>query len=292
MALVAGAAAVMVMIALAFALSFSAAVSLRAARNAREAMRLDAVAASALARGMALLRDDGGGGPDTLLEPWAADDIVVSVDGEECRVWIEDEERKLNVNRAARKPQKPEDGPDLGPALERLVVKCGGKETDVDRIREWLWPAGGRDAGAPGGAVVISDLAAAPGLTAELFVEDPAKPALTSLAGTRGDGLNVNTARQETLEALWNDADLASRAVARRRTTPFDSVAAVAAFLRESNAPVEAINLADATRVASEYFTIAARPSSGARVWRALVRRQKSEIRVIHVTRSLEEAAQ
>jgi len=292
MALVAVTAAVMVMIALAFALSFSAAVNLRAARNAREAMRFDAVAASALAHGMQLLRGDGAaGGPDTLLEAWAAGNIEVSVDGETCRVWIEDEERKLNVNRASRKPEKPADGPDLTPALTRLVVKCGGKETDVDRIREWLWPAGDDAAGTPGGALEISDLRSASGLSAGLLNEEPAKPGLASLAGTRGARLNVNTAREETLEALWNDAGLARRAVARRETAPFASAEAVAVFLRESNAPVEAINLSDAVCVASEYFAISARPSGSGRVWRALVRRQKERIDVIYVSRSLEEAA-
>ena len=56
------------------------------------------------------------------------------------RVNIVDENRKLNVNRAARPPADPTKGPDLRDALERLVETAGGSRSDFDAICAWIDP--------------------------------------------------------------------------------------------------------------------------------------------------------
>src|SRR5208282_5884823 len=96
------------------------------ARNARDALRRECAAESALNGAVALLRANAAAGFDSLDQPWAADGLSIQVGAENVRIRIVDENGKLNVNRAARAPANPTQGPDLRGVLERLIEIAGG----------------------------------------------------------------------------------------------------------------------------------------------------------------------
>lgn len=270
-------AVVLVMIAVGFAFSFSAALNLRAARNSREAMRLDNAAASALSHAMMMLVQSNGEDRDTLDAPWAQEDLAVSVDGEEFLLVVEDEERRLNVNLAAWEPS-PGEGPDLWPALRRLVIACGGSEHDAAVLRNFasrpLYALAEGEETETRHLPLFSMLRYAPGLSPRIFAEEPGKPAIGSVATAHGGAVNVNTAPEEVLEALWGDAYVARLAVERRKSNDFVDAASVMAFLEDAKASAEAMEMTPALGVSSEHFTVTVRHPGGAgRTWRALVRR-------------------
>ena len=104
-----------ILVVLGYAFSYSAGVYGSTARNARDALRRECAAESALNMAMAMLRANGGAGKfDSLDQPWAADDLSVRIGTENVLIKIVDENRKLNVNRAACRAGRSDPGP--GPA--------------------------------------------------------------------------------------------------------------------------------------------------------------------------------
>ena len=187
-----------ILVVLGYAFSYSAGVYGSTARNARDALRRECAAESALNKAMAMLRANGGAGRfDSLDQPWAADDLSFQIGPENVLVNIVDENRKLNVNRAACPPADPTKGPDLRDALERLVETAGGSRSDFDDICAWIDPAtpGPHDDLAPKSPLpMISGLRRIPELRPILFTQSDMKPQLDSLLSTHPARINLNTA--------------------------------------------------------------------------------------------------
>ena len=74
-----------ILVVLGYAFSYSAGVYGSTARNARDALRRECAAESALNKAMAMLRANGGAGRfDSLDQPWAADNLSFRSDRKTC----------------------------------------------------------------------------------------------------------------------------------------------------------------------------------------------------------------
>jgi type II secretory pathway component PulK len=285
-----------ILVVLGYAFSYSTGVYGSTARNARDALRRECAAESALNRATALLRANGGAGFDSLDQPWAADDLSVQVGAENVRISIVDENRKLNVNRAARPPTDPTQGPDLRDVLERLVEIAGGNRSDFDAICAWIDPAtpGPHDNLAPKSPLpMIAGLRRIPDLSPKLFDQSSLKPRLDSLLSTHPERINLNTARREVLDALWDDPTISLQVIEQRRQQPFRSDADIAQFVQQFNsAPAGPNTLAQALSAQSDYFTVTATPADGPNeALEALVRRTDAVTEILYTKRVSKEVA-
>jgi len=278
------------LVVLGYTVAFSARVNLHAALNAREALEAEYGAEAALNYAAALLERDGAETEvDTLRETWARPDLSVSVGGRDYGLTIVDEDRKLNVNRAVLEPKDPEKEFDLRDALKRLILSQGGTSRDFDALRAWIDPAavGPDEDLAPNRPVpFITDLWAVPGLDPGLLGPDPTRPGLAALLSTHPEHININTAPEEVLAALWDDPAAAERALEYRSAEPFRSQADISSFLASAHGSEAMKMSASVLDVKSEFFSasIVPRGSLGERLV-ALLRRDGERVRILHVRR-------
>jgi type II secretory pathway component PulK len=282
-----------------YAFSFSAAVSLRAARNAREALGCDDGLLSALAYGRGLLMEDRRRGEvDSLDESWAGDDLSCQVGERKYAVRLVDEDRKLNLNLALAPPAKPGKELDLRQALRRLLDRAGGSVGDFERIQTALTPAPASEA-SDGPAwprrplALVDGLRSLAGLSAGLFSRQAQKPALPDLVCAHPATVNVNTAREDVLDALWGSPAVTQALVARRSATPFRAPQEVRDALKDH---LEGEMLESSLRrldVQSRYFEATIRPEdpAAAEDLAALLRRSESSVDVLFIRRVPREAA-
>jgi len=278
-----------------YATSFSAAVNLRAAENLGEMLRRDCAAESALNYGLALLRVDAETNSyDTLDESWAAGDLTVQVGEHTFALWIVDENRKLNVNRAVLAPGGVP-GVDLRSALRRLVIRTEGAERDFETICAWMGPAWSSKADAvPMRALLFSSsLRAIPGLEPRLFRKTRDKPGLDALLTCHAERINVNTASLDVLAALWDDELLARAVLEQRSRAPFVNDTEIRTFLQRMAATEAVMNTIPLVTVQSDFFTVTVVPQNRTpvEVWVALVRRHDVMVQVVLLRRQEAEVA-
>lgn len=286
-----------IVLALGFSFSFSSAINLRMARNDRQALRLRAGRRSCLAHAMATLSAKGAKDtPDTLQDKWAADDNEVTVDKTVFTVRIVDEDRKLNLNRAALPPAAVKTDPDLRQTLRRLIHKAGGKERDFDLITQWLDPdkVAHDVENAPRQPLPFVDyLSSVTSLTPGLLNESVGETRLRDLLSTHPRRININTADPEVLQALWNDPDLVQALLDRRETSALQSESDISAFFESAKAPHSIKATLMAFDVKSEFFTITVFPKDSPQsrgLW-ALVERDGSSVRALYVRRVFKEGS-
>lgn len=290
-----------ILVVLGYAFSFSAGVNRRTARNVRDALVRECAAESALNYAVAMLEADAKDNDfDSLDEKWADAELAVEVGSElprqpygglarrsyggSCSIQIADEDGKLNVNRAVLPPEDPEKEPDLRPVLKRLIRKAGGADRDFEAIAAWLDPAHPLP--------VMSGLRAAPDIEPELFEEESDKPSLDRLLTTHPQHININTAPEEVLDALWDDFGLTRSVLDRRETEPFRSLSEVQGFLNAAGVSEAGRKVTPLLAVKSEFFTIrVSHPGRGsAEDLTVLVRRMDRQVEVLHVRRGAKEA--
>jgi len=282
-----------VLLVLAYTLASASGVNLHLARNMREATEIDAGALSALHYAMALLSLDAGESDyDALGENWAQEGLSATVDGRVYGLAIADENRRLNVNRAARKPADPGKELDLREVLRRLVTNCGGDDRDYRAIvRRVGGSIGDQPSEASGGGPLhfAEELQGGPGLSPGLFEEGWNRASLLEVVATHPARININTARRELLEALWNDPMLTERILERRKGGPFRSDEEIDAFLRDADVELYRTKSSRLLTAASDFFVVSVR-LPGANTRRrlvALVRRDADAVRVLR-TRVME----
>lgn len=276
-----------ILIVLGCAFSFAAGVNWRAARNARDALRREAAAESALNYAAALLQADAKENNfDTLEEPWAAQDLSVEVGGETCSIRIVDEDRKLNVNRAVQLYEDVENNPDLRPALKRLLRKADGGDRDFNAIAGWLDPANPLP--------LITGLKAAPDLDPQLFEENVGKPAINHWLTTHPAYININTAPEEVLDALWDDSSMTQAALGRRVSEPFENTADIRRFLDAAGASETVRATMSILEAKSNFFTIyvSLTGGNGREDLTALAKRNGHQVEILHVCRGAMEITQ
>ena len=275
-----------VLFALGFAFSRSSAINLRIARNARESVRRTAARDSALHYALSLLRSDAKGGKsDTLEDAWADDDLAVVVDGTRFALSIKDEDRKLNLNRAAL-PRK-DAAPDMREALKRLVLAAGRKQRDFDLIRQWLDPSKvAHDVeNAPRRPILfVSQLEEITGLDQRLLRGEIGKRKFADLVTAHARRININTAYKEVLDAVWDDDDVVQRLLRRREETPFSERSQIEAFLQSVKAPDSVKRTVKAFDVKSCFFLVTVVPEGAPGGLRALVRRRDDRVDVLYVS--------
>ncbi len=282
-----------VLVVLGYTIVYSARVNLHAARNARDILQQECAAESALNYAIALLKKDGEENDlDTLDEPWAEPGFSVTLAGSDYYVTIIDESRKLNVNRAAVEPQDPEKQFDLREALKRLTLSQGGAGGDYDAIRAWIDPetVGFHEDLAPNRPLpFISGLRAIPGLDRSVLEPEYGRPGLEALLSTHPEHININTASEEVLAALWDDQAVAEEALDRRRGEPFQGQGDILSFLQSVHASSLMKESASVLQVRSDFFTVSVAPRGpAAEQLAALVRREKGHVRILHIRRFFE----
>ncbi len=280
---------VSVLLVLAYSLVSASGINVHMARNMREATEIESGAVSALHYAMALLALDARESKwDALNEEWAGEDLSVTVDGRAYGIAIADENRKLNVNRAASKPVDAGKDLDLREVLQRLVVKCGGDERDYEVIvRRVGGVVGDEPAPSSSGSVLhfAEELRANSGLNPELFKEVWDRAALLDVVGTHPERINMNTASRPVLGALWDDPLLIERIVERRKGQPFQSDAEIDTFLRDADAELYQTDSSRLLTAASDFFAVSVRFPGvrGRRHMLALVRRDADTVRVLRM---------
>ena len=279
-----------------YALAFGAAVNLRLARNGRDEARRECAALSAVNYAAALLTAAGRTAKfDAFTSPWAATTLTVTLDGEAYAVTITDENRKLNVNRAARPPADVATSTDLRPVLKRLIHALDGADTDYDAICGWVDPAAAAPAeNAPKKPLLsIGGLYAIPGVSPALLNGDGQRPALVGLLTTHADRINVNTASPEVLSALWEDASLAQQLVARRNATPFTSDDEARQFLDRLHALTYTLGNQPMLTTRSDFFAVRVHPIASAwQDWVALVQRRDTSAVILSMRQTPKEVPQ
>jgi len=277
-----------ILVLLGYAFSYGAGVNAAAARNSRDAARLDAGEQSALTWACALLRNASSTAPDTLNDAWNSPTLQVTVGEDLFNLRIVDEDRKLNVNRAARRPAD-ESQLDLREPLRRLVAAAGGTDDDAAALRAWVDPdtAGTGDATAPKVPIpVIGALAAIPNLDRRLLTGGEECTSLYELLSTHPRTLNINTAADLVLDALWGPLGVGQAVRERRANQSFASSNDVEAFFKTLMAPEVAAVYAPLFAVRSNYFSVRVTPAAaGAHGGlNALVRRGGSAVELISVS--------
>ncbi len=264
-----------VLIVLGYAYAFNAGVSRRATLNAREAFLRAADRESVLAYAVALLEADGRNGEtDTLEDPWAQELLVRSPDGRSYTVRIRDEESKLNINAHVLRG-RPEQNL---LALERAVLAAGGTPEDVEHI---LGLATDQHP-----IPCMDGLRRSGLLPGALFEGRDGKPPLDELLATHPAWVNVNTASEEVLEALWQDAARARAVLEHRQTAPFTSRAEVQGLLQAEGEAEQERWLLALLDIESRYFRIRIQDAEAVRVpgaLEALVERSGDRVRILRV---------
>lgn len=284
-----------ILIMLSYSFSFSAGVTLSAARNAQHALRRESAAESALNYAVALLRADAAAGDyDALDETWAGDGLSVEIEDMVFGVRIVDENRKLNVNQAVLGSGDPAKTLDLKEVLNRLVHAAEGGDADFQALCAWLDKdtPGLHDSLAPKRPLpMIVGLKAIPDLDPVLFDTEEDKPGLDDLLATHPRHINVNTARRELLDGLWEDPDVTARLLERRGREPFRSAVDVRAFLATVLPSDIAKRSEPLLDVKSDFFTISVSPQrdGGAETLTALVKRVGETVSVLYVCRTSED---
>jgi len=276
-----------ILIVLGCAFSFAAGVNRRTARNARAALQRESAVESALNYAVALLQADAKDNDfDTLEETWAALDLSVEVGGEICAIRIVDEDRKLNVNRAVQLSEDLEKNPDLRPALKRILRKAGGGNRDFDAISGWLDP----EHPLP----LIAGLRAVPDLDPQLFEKTVGKPAIDHWLATHPTHININTASEEVLDALWEDFGMTQAALDHRASEQFKSQAAILQFLDTVGASEAARATTPMLEVKSQFFTIdvSLTGGNGREDLTALAKRSERQVEILHIRRGAMEIKQ
>lgn len=270
-----------------YAFSYGAGVNSAAARNVRDAARLDAGAQSAINMACSMLLEKKDvRAPDTLGDAWNNPGMQVTVGEDIFAVRIVDEERKLNLNRAALPP--PEGQMDLRGTLRRLVIAAGGTEDDASALRAWVDPAteSAGSAEAPKTPLpVIEALAAIPGLDPKMLKGGDDCTPLYELLCTHAQTININTAPEMLLEALWPGAGVAGAVRESRAKRPFASDDDIETFLSGIMSPEQAAAYAPLFSVRSGYFRIeVATTAAPVRRMAALVRRNGRAIEILSVS--------
>ena len=274
-----------------YALAYSAGVNRYAARNAAEAFERETETASALHYALALLEADARAGRmDALTERWAEEKLSVEVGERRYAILVVDENRKLNVNRAARPPATPDDAMDLRPMLKRLILSLEGRESDLDAICSWIDPesTGSHEDDAPNKSLpMIAGLQAIPDLDSALFVAKEDKPALDALLATHPTSININTASERVLEAVFGDADVAAKVVDQRESSPFRTRSEIQKFLNRLTVPRAVKETAALFDTESDFFTVRIAPldKGPGEGLSALVSRADDSARILNVRR-------
>ena len=283
-----------IVVMLGYAFAKAANVTVRSAHHGRHALARETALDSGLAYAAALLAEDGRETFDALTDPWAADDLSVEVNGISLEIRIVDEDRKLNVNRAVVGPVDPEKTADLRAPLERLVVAAGGLASDARAIIAWIDPntPGLHDDVAPKKPIFSAEaLVAIPDLGRAVFVSPDGGPVIDDLLATHPPAINVNTASEHVLNALWSDGVLTEKILQQRRVRPFHRTSDMLTFLKTSlEADVVEKHKAH-LGVRSDYFTIIVRAPQEPydNMLTALARRTGEDVRVLSVRRVSEE---
>ena len=289
---------VSMLLAVGYAFSYSSAVSLQAARHARRMMQREDGLYSVLAhaRGL-LLRDAEAGTTDALGEAWAAADLASDVGGHRYRLRIVDEDRKLNVNLAVLPPSDPRRGLDLRRALRRLIEQAGGSPSDFERIRVHLagqgMAASAKDRFPRNPAPMVAALRELTSLDVVLFQREPDKPSLADLVCTHPMTININTASETLLTALWNSPPLSQSILSARQARPYRDAEEVRDLLRKHLTPEIAESSMSVLDVQSRFFTVAVEPEDAmaAEDLVALVRRDGKHSEVLYARLLQREAA-
>ncbi|WP_340674175.1 type II secretion system minor pseudopilin GspK [Microbulbifer salipaludis] len=187
---------------------------------------------------------------DNLLEPWAQKLVEFNPDNGKIRIQIKDLNSCFNVNNLAvtRRSGGDSGGASAGAdttdskVLQRLVRNLGGRRETALAIEDWVDPgdtplsSGTEDTGYLGQDVAhrtpdtfitdISELSAGQGIEPQEW--SAIAPELCALpeSGTR---INVNTASQELLSAMYPSANIPGL-ISQRESTPFVQMGDLSAF--------------------------------------------------------------
>ena len=140
---------------------------------------------------------------------------------------------------------------------------------------------------------MIVGLRRIPELRPDLFAQTAVKPQLDSLLSTHPARINLNTARREVLDALWDDPTITQQVIEQRQQQPFRSDAEVARFVQQLDpASAGPAILAQALSAQSDYFTVTVTPADGPNeAFEALVRRTDAATQIVYVKRVSKEVA-
>jgi len=281
-----------ILVVLAYSFAYAARVNLMAARATRERFARDTAEEAALNYAIALLRTDKTPDVDALDDDWNVREMPVNVAGRSFLVHCVDENRKLNVNLAAVAPADPKATLDLRPALDRVVLRVGGTETDARAIRARIAPdlAGDGDSPAPRRPLLtIESLRAIRNLDEKLLSAEDGGPSLMDLLTTHPVRINVNTAAPAVLEAIWDDADVATRLRNKRERAPFRTTAELETFLTDLLPAETVAKSMPRLGVGSDHFAIEVRPAGLSERLVALVERRGKSVDILIVRRIVEE---
>ncbi len=216
---------------------FSATIEAGIARNARDDVKMQFAARSALAIARGWLRvdmqDAEGKQLDSLREPWASDAVSSETQVGDVMLTpkLEDAERRLPINALADAQMKPLVAATLRRLVVRLGIPDGAEMADriidfIDADREGEYESGARD----GPLVDGSELFEVEALPPEVLLggtddEGNEYPGLLEYVTTWGSGkININTCPDDLFWALLPDQDSAGQ--------PIDRDAALDAFVQ------------------------------------------------------------
>jgi len=276
-----------ILLVLGYAFSYSAAVNLSAARNARAALQRECEMESALNYALAVLQADGKEGAfDTLDEAWSKDDLHIEVANNLYVVRIVDENRKLNLNRAVLPPGDAEGMIDLRDVLKRLLHSAGGRDRDFEALVAWVDPSRPLP--------LIAGLNRVPNLDPQLLQPRENEPPLDVLLATHPAQININTASEALLDALWADADITRAVLERRTREPFRSRSQIRPLLQEFTDSEPILKSDSFLDVQSDFFTVSVLPAAevGHERLTALVKRTGDTVQVLNVLRNIAEGSQ
>ncbi|MBB5210450.1 type II secretion system minor pseudopilin GspK [Microbulbifer hydrolyticus] len=184
---------------------------------------------------------------DNLLEPWAQKLVEFNPDNGKIRIQIKDLQSCFNVNNLTM-DQAAGGGPGGGEAsaskvLQRLVRNLGGRADTAMAIEDWVDPgdtplsSGTEDNGYLGQEVAhrtpdtfitdVSELSAGQGIEPQEW--KVIAPELCALPES-GTKVNVNTASQELLSAMFPSANVAGLINYREGGTPFTDAGELSGF--------------------------------------------------------------
>ena len=140
---------------------------------------------------------------------------------------------------------------------------------------------------------MIAALRAVPDLDAELFVAEPGKPALDALLTTHGERININTALEQVLDAVFSDRNVTAQVVNQRQSAPFRSDSEISEFLNKLRVGRAVKRTPSLLDVKSVVFTVRITPADevGAEALTALVRRTDGGVQALYVQRRPKEVS-
>lgn len=266
-----------IMVVVGYAFALYAGVNKQAARNAREQLVRRFALESALNYGLTLLRADARENDhDSLEEPWASEPKTVQVGKVACTIYIVDQNRKLNANRAARITAEPEEEPDLRPALKRILQAIEVAPDRTRAVTQWI-----RARGPLLGIKALSHMSAVGNLRTS-DSESSKDISVEEVLCTHPEFVNINTVRPQVLQAILNDPETVSQLLSRRQGDPFTDRDEIQSFFETSHLPEEARNKVLMFGVKSTYFQLHIRCGAG-RNLTALVHRDDEKTHVLKV---------